>query len=242
MGGPLPAPHVTSCGHRGPATTPCNQTSFPCPRHVPTMSQPLLPPHPSPCPQLFPPCPQRIAAVSPDVPATSPAVPDVSPVHPQPSLPCPQQCPQPSPLCPRRVPTVSPGVPAMSPAVFLAIPTMSLPFHRCIPPASSSDPSISLPRPLPHPSPAFCATSPLRPQPSPLPQVAVVPQQPVLFSRSLHANIAYGPGSWSRAEVMVAARRAGAHTFITRLPLGYDTGRRCVPLLRRHPHVPVSPS
>ncbi|NWZ60403.1 TAP1 protein, partial [Haliaeetus albicilla] len=54
-------------------------------------------------------------------------------------------------------------------------------------------------------------------------QVAVVPQQPVLFSRSLHANIAYGPGSWSRAEVTVAARRAGAHTFITRLPLGYDT-------------------
>ncbi|XP_040977862.1 antigen peptide transporter 1 isoform X1 [Aquila chrysaetos chrysaetos] len=54
-------------------------------------------------------------------------------------------------------------------------------------------------------------------------QVAVVPQQPVLFSRSLHANIAYGPGSWSRAEVMGAARRAGAHTFITRLPLGYDT-------------------
>ncbi|XP_029862682.1 antigen peptide transporter 1 isoform X3 [Aquila chrysaetos chrysaetos] len=57
----------------------------------------------------------------------------------------------------------------------------------------------------------------------PILKVAVVPQQPVLFSRSLHANIAYGPGSWSRAEVMGAARRAGAHTFITRLPLGYDT-------------------
>ncbi|XP_052630890.1 antigen peptide transporter 1 isoform X2 [Harpia harpyja] len=57
----------------------------------------------------------------------------------------------------------------------------------------------------------------------PILKVAVVPQEPVLFSRSLHANIAYGPGSWSRAEVMVAARRAGAHTFITRLPLGYDT-------------------
>ncbi|KAM9592034.1 antigen peptide transporter 1 isoform 3-T3 [Morphnus guianensis] len=57
----------------------------------------------------------------------------------------------------------------------------------------------------------------------PILKVAVVPQQPVLFSRSLHANIAYGPGSWSRAQVTVAARRAGAHTFITRLPLGYDT-------------------
>ncbi|XP_074021172.1 antigen peptide transporter 1 [Numenius arquata] len=54
-------------------------------------------------------------------------------------------------------------------------------------------------------------------------QVAAVPQEPVLFSRSLHANIAYGPGSWSRAQVTVAARRAGAHAFITRLPQGYDT-------------------
>ncbi|XP_075268330.1 antigen peptide transporter 1 isoform X2 [Opisthocomus hoazin] len=54
-------------------------------------------------------------------------------------------------------------------------------------------------------------------------QVAAVPQEPVLFSRSLHANIAYGPESWSRAQVTVAARRAGAHTFITRLPQGYDT-------------------
>ncbi|NWW93540.1 TAP1 protein, partial [Rhynochetos jubatus] len=54
-------------------------------------------------------------------------------------------------------------------------------------------------------------------------QVAAVPQEPVLFSRSLHDNIAYGPGTWSRAQVTVAARRAGAHAFITRLPHGYDT-------------------
>ncbi|KFU84537.1 Antigen peptide transporter 1, partial [Chaetura pelagica] len=54
-------------------------------------------------------------------------------------------------------------------------------------------------------------------------QVAAVPQDPVLFSRSLHANIAYGPRHWGRAEVAAAARRAGAHTFITRLPRGYDT-------------------
>ncbi|XP_014808063.1 PREDICTED: antigen peptide transporter 1 isoform X3 [Calidris pugnax] len=54
-------------------------------------------------------------------------------------------------------------------------------------------------------------------------QVAAVPQEPVLFSRSLHANIAYGPGAWNRAQVTVAARRAGAHAFITRLPQGYDT-------------------
>ncbi|NXF69906.1 TAP1 protein, partial [Ciccaba nigrolineata] len=54
-------------------------------------------------------------------------------------------------------------------------------------------------------------------------QVAAVPQEPVVFSRSLHANIAYGPGTWSRAQVTVAARRAGAHAFVTRLPQGYDT-------------------
>ncbi|NXX14871.1 TAP1 protein, partial [Podargus strigoides] len=54
-------------------------------------------------------------------------------------------------------------------------------------------------------------------------QVAAVPQEPVLFSRSLHANIAYGPRHWNRAQVTVAARRAGAHAFITRLPQGYDT-------------------
>ncbi|NWR63957.1 TAP1 protein, partial [Bucorvus abyssinicus] len=54
-------------------------------------------------------------------------------------------------------------------------------------------------------------------------QVAAVPQEPVLFSRSLHDNIAYGPGSWSRTQVTVAAAQAGAHTFITRLPRGYDT-------------------
>ncbi|XP_072703974.1 antigen peptide transporter 1 [Ciconia boyciana] len=54
-------------------------------------------------------------------------------------------------------------------------------------------------------------------------QVAAVPQEPVLFSRSLHANIAYGTESWSRAQVTVAARRAGAHAFISCLPQGYDT-------------------
>ncbi|XP_068265748.1 antigen peptide transporter 1 [Nyctibius grandis] len=54
-------------------------------------------------------------------------------------------------------------------------------------------------------------------------QVSAVPQEPLLFSRSLHANIAYGRGTWSRAQVTVAAHQAGAHAFITRLPQGYDT-------------------
>nr|BAG69328.1 transporter associated with antigen processing 1 [Gallus gallus]BAJ53024.1 transporter associated with antigen processing 1 [Gallus gallus] len=54
-------------------------------------------------------------------------------------------------------------------------------------------------------------------------QVAVVPQEPLLFARSLHANISYGLGGCSRAQVTAAARRVGAHDFITRLPQGYDT-------------------
>ncbi|XP_067169755.1 antigen peptide transporter 2 [Apteryx mantelli] len=54
-------------------------------------------------------------------------------------------------------------------------------------------------------------------------QVAAVRQEPKLFARSLHDNIAYGPGHWSRDEVEKAARRANAHDFITRLHHGYDT-------------------
>ncbi|XP_057265576.1 antigen peptide transporter 1-like [Pezoporus wallicus] len=54
-------------------------------------------------------------------------------------------------------------------------------------------------------------------------QVAVVPQEPLLSSRSLHANISYGAGGRSRAQVTAAARRAGADPFIRRLPHGYDT-------------------
>ncbi|XP_064900162.1 antigen peptide transporter 1 isoform X2 [Columba livia] len=60
-------------------------------------------------------------------------------------------------------------------------------------------------------------------QQEPVLKVAAVPQEPVLFSRSLHDNIAYGSGTWDRAQVTSAARCAGAHGFIARLPRGYDT-------------------
>ena len=54
-------------------------------------------------------------------------------------------------------------------------------------------------------------------------QLALVPQQPVLFSADVRYNIAYGrPGATDR-EVEEAARRAHAHDFIERLPQGYDT-------------------
>jgi ATP-binding cassette, subfamily B, bacterial len=53
--------------------------------------------------------------------------------------------------------------------------------------------------------------------------IALVPQEPILFHRSLLDNIRYGRPDAPRAEVMAAARRAHAHEFIERLANGYDT-------------------
>jgi ATP-binding cassette subfamily B protein len=65
--------------------------------------------------------------------------------------------------------------------------------------------------------------------------VAVVSDDPFLFSASIAENIAYaraGGPPVSAAEIEQAARRAQAHEFITRLPQGYDTqvGERGVTL------------
>lgn len=54
-------------------------------------------------------------------------------------------------------------------------------------------------------------------------QLALVPQQPVLFSADVRYNIAYGRPDATDAEVEAAARRAHAHEFIARLPAGYET-------------------
>jgi ATP-binding cassette subfamily B protein len=55
-------------------------------------------------------------------------------------------------------------------------------------------------------------------------EIAVVTDDPFLFSASVHDNIAYArPGSATREEVVAAARRAQAHDFIEALPDGYDT-------------------
>lgn len=63
-------------------------------------------------------------------------------------------------------------------------------------------------------------------------QIAVVPQDPILFHRSLAENIAYGRPGASIAEIKVAAGKAFAHDFIMALPLGYDSlvGERGVKL------------
>ena len=52
--------------------------------------------------------------------------------------------------------------------------------------------------------------------------VALVLQEPVLFGASVRENIAYGRPGATDADVVAAARAAGAHEFITALPDGYD--------------------
>lgn len=54
-------------------------------------------------------------------------------------------------------------------------------------------------------------------------QLAIVLQEPVLFSTSIWDNIRYARPEASLDEVVAAAEQAGAHEFIERLPQGYDT-------------------
>lgn len=53
--------------------------------------------------------------------------------------------------------------------------------------------------------------------------IAVVPQEPVIFSSSVFENIRFGRPSATRAEVEAAAKDANADMFIDSLPNGYDT-------------------
>ena len=63
-------------------------------------------------------------------------------------------------------------------------------------------------------------------------QIAIVPQEPALFHRSLAENIAYGRPGAGDAEIRRAAAQANADSFIARLPQGYATlvGERGVKL------------
>ena len=54
-------------------------------------------------------------------------------------------------------------------------------------------------------------------------QIGIVPDEPFLFSVSIHDNIAYGRPDADRAAVVAAATAAGADDFIRDLPDGYDT-------------------
>lgn len=54
-------------------------------------------------------------------------------------------------------------------------------------------------------------------------QMALIPQDPILFHRTLEENIQYGNTEASKAEVIQAAKLAHCHEFIEKTPHGYDS-------------------
>lgn len=62
--------------------------------------------------------------------------------------------------------------------------------------------------------------------------IAIVPQEPLLFHRSISENIAYGKPGATQEEIENAAEKAQAHTFISSITEGYNTlvGERGVKL------------
>lgn len=62
--------------------------------------------------------------------------------------------------------------------------------------------------------------------------ISYVPQEPLLFHRSIRENIAYGNPDASERQIVAAAKRAHCHEFISRLPEKYDSlvGERGVKL------------
>jgi ABC-type multidrug transport system fused ATPase/permease subunit len=53
--------------------------------------------------------------------------------------------------------------------------------------------------------------------------MALVPQEVILFGGSIYDNIRYGRPSASKEEIIRAAEQAHAHSFISGFPQGYDT-------------------
>ena len=54
-------------------------------------------------------------------------------------------------------------------------------------------------------------------------QIALIPQDPSLFNRSILENIRYGNPQATDEEIYEAARKANIHDFIMKLPNGYST-------------------
>lgn len=51
--------------------------------------------------------------------------------------------------------------------------------------------------------------------------ISIVPQEPLLFHRTILENIGYGKPDAKKKDIVEAAKLAQAHEFIERLPLGY---------------------
>lgn len=62
--------------------------------------------------------------------------------------------------------------------------------------------------------------------------ISYIPQEPILFHRSIKENISYSKQDASEEEIIDVAKKAHADEFISRLPYGYDTlvGERGVKL------------
>ncbi|MCZ6679346.1 MAG: ABC transporter ATP-binding protein [Candidatus Poribacteria bacterium] len=54
-------------------------------------------------------------------------------------------------------------------------------------------------------------------------QIAIVPQDTILFDGTVMENITYGVPTASREAAIEAAQKANAHDFITQMPKGYET-------------------
>ncbi|CAG9315747.1 unnamed protein product [Blepharisma stoltei] len=53
--------------------------------------------------------------------------------------------------------------------------------------------------------------------------IGIVSQEPLLFNTTIYENIRYGKLSAKEEEIHIAAQKAGAHNFIKKLPLKYQT-------------------
>jgi ATP-binding cassette subfamily B protein len=53
--------------------------------------------------------------------------------------------------------------------------------------------------------------------------ISIVPQDTVLFHRSIKENISYGYPDATDEEIVAAAKMARCHDFISKMKHGYDT-------------------
>jgi ATP-binding cassette subfamily B protein len=53
--------------------------------------------------------------------------------------------------------------------------------------------------------------------------ISYVPQESILFHRTIRENIAYSRPNATKEEIILVAKKAHAHEFISKLPNGYDT-------------------